>query len=365
MFTDIDIEYMRQAIDQAGKGIGRVNPNPLVGAVIVLDGKVIGRGYHMLYGREHAERNALADCSANPRGATMYVTLEPCCHTGKQPPCTEAIIEAGIARVVVGMTDPNPLVAGKGIQVLRDASIDVQCGLLEEEIRRQNRVFLKYITTRIPWVVMKGAVTLDGRIASHTGDSKWVSSEESRRKVHLLRHRYMAVLVGSGTVKADNPMLNCRIEGLKSPIRVVADSKASISMDSAIVCTASDYRTIIAHTAQAPASKLEALAAASVQTLECAEDSGKVDIPDLLRRLGEMGIDSVLVEGGAALNWSFIRSGAVDELYLFVAPKIIGGALSKGFVAGEGFALMSDAFPMDIDTVEYEGGDIMVHAFAK
>ena len=221
MVRQEDIEYMRRAIELAERGVGFTNPNPVVGAVIVKSGKVIGEGWHERYGEWHAERNAFKSCMRNTRGATMYVTLEPCCHHGKTPPCTEAIIEHEIARVVIGMEDPNPLVGGKGIASLRAAGIEVECGVEEEALREQNRVFLKYITTKRPWVAMKTAMTLDGKIATRTGDSKWITGTEARAYVHELRHRFMAVLVGIGTAVADNPLLNCRIEGrgVRQPIR--------------------------------------------------------------------------------------------------------------------------------------------------
>ena len=366
MWSNEDVQYMKTAMDLAGKGEGHVSPNPMVGAVIVKDGRIISQGWHKVYGGLHAETDALAACNGNPAGATMYVTLEPCCHYGKQPPCTSAIINAGISRVVVGMTDPNPLVSGKGISILREHGIEVCTGLLEKEIRYQNRIFLKYITQRRPWTVLKWAMTLDGRIAAASGDSRWVSCEESRHYVHELRGRYMGIMAGIGTVLADNPMLNCRTDGMRQPVRIIVDSHASLPEDSAIVRTSGEYRTVLAHTADAMQERLEPLRGCGIETVECsATANGMVDLDDLMSRLGAMGIDSVLAEGGAELDWSLVSAGLADEHYIFVAPKIIGGKAAKGPVGGSGFEKMSDALELDIESVTTSGEDILIHCFPK
>lgn len=374
-----DRQYMMMAMAEAEKGVGAVSPNPMVGAVIVKDGKVIGKGHHVRYGGLHAEREALLDCKANgesPAGATMYVTLEPCCHYGKQPPCTDVIVEAGIARVVAGLGDPNPLVCGKGLEILRSAGIVTECGLCENALREQNRVFLKYITSRRPWTVLKYAMTADGKIAAVSGDSKWISGEQSRRKAHLLRNRYTGIIVGIGTVLADDPMLNCRAElpgcdtepsaGLRSPVRIILDSSASIPTDSKIVRTAREYRTIVVHTEKASGQSLKRLNALGVETLLCeADGSGRPDVARLCDALGPMGIDSILVEGGAETAWSFISAGLVDEYYVFVAPKIIGGGNSKGPVGGDGFMKMCQAVPIALADIALSGDDLEIHAYRK
>lgn len=367
-----DRQYMMMAMAEAEKGVGAVSPNPMVGAVIVKDGKVIGKGHHVRYGGLHAEREALLDCKANgecPAGATMYVTLEPCCHYGKQPPCTDAIVEAGIARVVAGLGDPNPLVCGKGLEILRSAGIVAECGLCENALMEQNRVFLKYITSRRPWTVLKYAMTADGKIAAVSGDSKWISGEQSRRKAHLLRNRYTGIIVGIGTVLADDPMLNCRVEpsaGLRSPVRIILDSSAFIPIDSKIVRTAREYRTIVVHTEKASGQSLKRLNALGVETLLCETDgSGRPDVACLCDALGPMGIDSILVEGGAETAWSFISAGLVDEYYVFVAPKIIGGGNSKGPVGGDGFMKMCQAVPMALADIALSGDDLEIHAYRK
>ena len=328
------------------------------------DGKVIASGWHRAYGGLHAEREALSVCSEDPAGATMYVTLEPCCHYGKQPPCTSAIIDAGISRVVVAMEDPNPLVGGKGASILREHGIEVETGLMEQESRYLNRIFIRFITEHRPWTVLKCAMTLDGKIASSAGDSRWVSCEASRHLVHELRGRHMGIMAGIGTVLADNPMLNCRIDGLRQPVRIIVDSHASLPEDSAIVASAGQYRTVLAHTSGVQSEKMESLCRHGVESLECATGSdGMVDMGDLLSGLGRMGISSVLVEGGAEINWSLIKNGLADEYYFFLAPKIIGGRAAKGPVGGNGFEKMADAAGVSIESVSRCGADWLVHAF--
>lgn len=366
MVTEQDIHFMRYAMKLAARGTGWVNPNPLVGAVIVRDGRIIAEGWHERYGGLHAERNAFKNCQEDTVGATMYVTLEPCCHYGKTPPCTEAVVEHGIARVVVGLTDPNPLVAGKGIGILREAGIDVEVGVCSEELKAQNRVFLKYIQNRMPWVVMKSAMTLDGKIAAYSGDSKWVTGEPARMRVQEMRRTYMGIMVGSGTVVADNPMLNCRLEGeVRQPVRIVVDSGARVGMDSKLVTTAVSYRTIVAHIATADPDKLRMLSACGVETLLCREQNGHVDCVDMLSKLGGMGIDSIFLEGGGQLNETFLRNGLVDEVYAFVAPKLVGGKKAKTPVEGQGFARMSEAVELKNVEVEMVGKDVLIHGLIE
>lgn len=362
MVKQEDIEYMRRAIELAGRGAGFVNPNPMVGAVIVKDGKVIGEGWHERYGEWHAERNALNSCTEDARGATMYVTLEPCCHHGKTPPCTEAIIEHGIVRVFVGMPDPNPLVGGKGIALLREAGIEVMCGVEEEAVREQNRVFFKYISTGRPWVVLKTAMTLDGKIATWSGDSKWITGTEARACVHEMRHRLMSVMVGIGTVLADNPMLNCRIEGkgIRQPVRLVVDSNARVALDSQLIRTAREYPTTIIHTRFAEKTKLNALQQAGVKTILCGDREGLVDVAEMLILLGQQGIDSILLEGGGNLNYSFLAGGHVDEVHAFIAPKMAGGERAKTPVEGVGIEKMADAINLELADILKLGQDVLL-----
>ena len=375
-----DIEYMQRAIALAKKGAGFVNPNPMVGCVVVKDNEIITEGYHEYYGGFHAERNALTNTTADCKDATLYVTLEPCCHYGKTPPCTEIIIEKGIRKVVVGLLDPNPLVAGKGIKILEDAGIEVVTGVEVDKIKELNKVFLKYINTKRPYVLLKTAMTLDGKIASYTGDSKWITNEKSRKLVHKLRSEMMGIVAGIGTVKADNPMLNCRIEvqqptansrqpNIHQPTRIIVDTKASISLDSNIVKTANEYRTILAVSNQLSAvcnqSKIDELKSYNVEILYCEEKDGHVDINDLMIKLGQKGIDSILLEGGATLNAAFLEAGCVDEVYAFIAPKIIGGEHSKSPVGGQGIELMKDAVMLKDIKIETFDNDILIKGKIK
>ena len=375
-----DIEYMQRAIALAKKGAGFVNPNPMVGCVVVKDNEVITEGYHEYYGGLHAERNALTNSTADCKDATLYVTLEPCCHYGKTPPCTEIIIEKGIKKVVVGLLDPNPLVAGKGIKILEDAGIEVITGVEVEKIKDLNKVFLKYIKTKRPYVLLKTAMTLDGKIASYTGDSKWITNEKSRKLVHKLRSEMMGIVAGIGTVKADNPMLNCRLEvqqptansqqpNIHQPIRIIIDTKASISLESNIVKTANEYKTILAigqqSTVDSQQTKIDELKSLNVDILYCEEKDGHVDINDLMIKLGQKGIDSILLEGGATLNAAFLEAGCVDEVYAFIAPKIIGGEHSKSPVGGQGIELMKDAIMLKDIKIETFDNDILIKGKIK
>ena len=369
-----DIEYMQRAIALAKKGAGFVNPNPMVGCVVVKDNEIIAEGYHEYYGGLHAERNALTHTTADCKDATLYVTLEPCCHHGKTPPCTDIIIEKGIKKVVVGLLDPNPLVSGKGISILQNAGIEVVTGVEVDKIKELNKVFLKYIKTKRPYVILKTAMTLDGKIASYTGDSKWITNDKSRQLVHKLRSEMMGIVAGIGTVKADNPMLNCRLEGqqttdnrqqsVRQPIRIIVDTKASISLDSNIVKTANEYRTILAvgqqSTVNSQQSKINELESFNVEILQCEEKDGRVDINDLMIKLGEKGIDSLLLEGGSCLNAAFLEAGCVDEVYAFIAPKIIGGEHSKSPIGGKGIELMKDAITFDKVEIEQIENDILI-----
>ena len=364
---------MQRAMELAQRGEGAVNPNPLVGAVIVRDGEVLAEGWHERWGAPHAERNALAALRAkggSAAGATVYVTLEPCCHYGKTPPCTEALIAAGVARVVVGLQDPNPLVAGQGMAQLAAAGIAVaRTPELEEPLRWQNRVFLKYITQRRPWVVLKAAMTLDGKIAARTGDARWVTGETARRRVHVMRRNLTAILVGIGTVEADDPMLDCRLDAdghPRQPVRIVADSSARISPETRLVRTARELRTVVAHTAAAGAERLRRLREAGVETWLCeAGADGRLSATDLVRRIGGAGLDSVLLEGGGTLNESFLREGLVDEAAVFLAPKFIGGRDAKTPVEGEGYARMADAVELERVTAEALGADWLISGIVK
>ncbi|MCR5357638.1 MAG: bifunctional diaminohydroxyphosphoribosylaminopyrimidine deaminase/5-amino-6-(5-phosphoribosylamino)uracil reductase RibD [Lachnospiraceae bacterium] len=351
--------FMRRAIGLAANGEGYVNPNPMVGAVVVKDGRIIGEGYHERFGGLHAERNALASLTGSAEGSDIYVTLEPCCHHGKTPPCTEAIIENKIGRVIIGSADPNPLVSGKGVKQLRDAGIEVVTDFLKDECDELNPVFFKYIKTGQPYVVLKYAMTMDGKIATTTGESKWITGEESRTQVQRLRHKYMAIMAGIGTVLADDPMLNVRIDGLKSPVRVICDSGLNIPIDSNIVNTADKYRTILAHAIR-DEEREKALSDRSCELIYLPGGDGRVDIKGLISRLGADGIDSVLIEGGGTLNDSLIREGLADRVEVFIAPKIFGGRDAKTPVEGSGVASINEAALYELKETAYYGNDILL-----
>ena len=354
-------DYMRRAISLAVKGAGRVSPNPMVGAVIVKNGAIIGEGYHECYGQPHAERNALKNCTKSPAGADMYVTLEPCCHYGKNPPCTEAIIEAKIKRVFVGSFDPNPLVAGKGIKMLRDNGIEVIEDVLREECDAVNEIFFHYITTKTPFVMMKYAMTMDGKIACHTGDAKWISGEEARKNVQTDRNKFKAIMVGSGTVLADDPMLNCRLENGVNPIRIVCDSRLRIPVDSKIVSTANEIPTIIA-TCCYDIEKCGKLIEKGCQIVRTEKVNGHIELNELMKLLGEMKIDSILLEGGSELNWSALNAGIVHKVQTYISPKIFGGSTSKTPVGGAGADSPAQAFMLEETAFSRFGEDIMIES---
>ena len=354
-----DEKYMRQAIALALKGTGRVNPNPLVGAVVVKDGRIIGEGYHQQYGCPHAERNALAACTESAAGATIYVTLEPCCHHGKNPPCTEALIAAGISRVVVGSPDPNPLVAGKGIAQLKAAGIQVEEGFLQAECDAINFIFFHYITTNKPYLALKYAMTADGKIACHTGASRWITGEVARHHVHQLRNKYAAIMVGTGTVLADDPELTCRIENGNNPVRIVCDTQLRTPLSSKLVTTAKEVPTIIATCCQEE-SRHKPYQEAGCQVLVVPAKNGGVDLQALVHRLGQEKIDSVLVEGGGQLNWSLLQAGLVQRVYTYIAPKIFGGAAAKSPVGGIGVDNPQQAFQMRVVATQQLGEDFLL-----
>lgn len=360
----IDKDYMTRAIELAKKGTGWTNPNPLVGAVIVKNGRIIGEGYHARYGGLHAERNAFASLKEPADGAVLYVTLEPCCHHGKTPPCTEAILEHKIARVVIGSRDPNPKVSGKGAAILRQAGIQVEEDFMRGECDSLNPVFFHYITTRTPYVVMKYAMTADGKIATKTGASKWITGPAAREEVHRLRHQYMGIMAGIGTVLADDPMLNVRLEGKKSPVRIICDSHLRIPLDSQICRTARQYQTILAYAEQNP-QKIRELTNLGVRTICCPDAHGQVDLNHLMKYLGEQGIDSILLEGGGTLNDSALRLGIVKKIMVFIAPKLFGGEKSKTPVSGIGIELPSEALPLQLTKIRQIGEDLLLEYETK
>lgn len=401
-------DYMRQVLELARQGEGHVSPNPMVGCVVVKDGNIIATGYHEQYGGYHAERNALLSCKEDTEGAELYVNLEPCCHYGKTPPCTEIIIEKKIRKVYVGCLDSNPKVAGKGIKILQEHGISVETGLLEQECRALNEVFFHYMEQRLPFAAMKYAMTLDGKIACETGDSKWVTGEEARAYVHRLRSRYRGIMAGIGTVLADDPLLNCRMEGGRDPIRIICDSKLRIPLGSQIVKTSRQNETIVAWNpkeaerfrsqqrssspdlAEPLEEKAKKLAQQGVilleiptqakqgsspqkgmpQNLQCKDmpncqlsiqnPQAQLDLPELFRQLAGRGIDSILLEGGGTLNASLLQEGLVQRVYAFIAPKLVAGAAAKSPVEGSGIPRMEDAIRLTDVELDRFGEDICV-----
>ena len=378
-----DREYMSRAIELAELGRGWVNPNPAVGAVIVKEGRVIGEGWHERYKGLHAERNAFASLTESAEGADLYVTLEPCCHYGKTPPCTEAIIAHKIRRVVIGSDDPNPKVAGKGVIQLREAGILVETGVMKAECDRLNPVFFHYITTNMPYVVMKYAMTADGKIATKTGASKWITGEKARARVQEMRHCYMGIIAGIGTVLADDPMLNVRLEGKKSPIRIICDSRLRIPVDSKICRSAGQYRTMIAcgkiedgdlgiekkkeqdADCKEMVRKAEKLRAMGIEVVSLPDVQGRVDLLQLMNYLGSQKIDSVFLEGGGELNDSFLRAGLVQGLKVFIAPKIFGGKEAKTPVSGVGVELPDQGTAFVLEKTSVIGEDFLLEYRAE
>ncbi|MCI1960110.1 MAG: bifunctional diaminohydroxyphosphoribosylaminopyrimidine deaminase/5-amino-6-(5-phosphoribosylamino)uracil reductase RibD [Clostridia bacterium] len=353
-----DEKYMFRAIELAKLGEGRTNPNPLVGAVIVKNGKIIGEGYHMVYGDLHAERNAIKNCNEDMKGATIYVTLEPCCHYGKQPPCTDAIIEKGFSKVVIGSRDPNPLVSGKGVKKLRENGIEVIEDFLKDECDKINNVFFHFITTKTPYVVMKYAMTMDGKIATSTGKSKWISGEKSRKNVQKTRNRLFSIMAGIGTVLTDNPLLTCRIENGRNPVRIICDSSLRIPIESNILNTAKDVPTIIAY-CHDNFEKEKKIKACGAKTIKISEKDGHIDLKELIKILGEEKIDSILLEGGGELNFSALKEGIVQEVQVYIAPKIFGGK-AKSPVGGIGINEVKDAFGFKLTDIERFDEDVLL-----
>jgi diaminohydroxyphosphoribosylaminopyrimidine deaminase/5-amino-6-(5-phosphoribosylamino)uracil reductase len=321
----LDEDYMRMALRLANKGLGKTSPNPMVGAVIVKNDQIIGKGYHHHFGGKHAEVNAIESTTEDTSGATMYVTLEPCCHYGKTPPCVEAIIKNNIGKVVIGILDPNPSMSGRSVEILHQHGIETRVGVLEEECHSLNESYFKYMTTGIPLVTVKFAQTLDGRIATSTGNSQWLSSPASQRLAHKLRTYNDAVMVGVGTVLADNPQLTVRLVRGRNPTRIILDSRLRIPLDARVLTNQESAPTIIATTPGADKERLSALRQMGIEVLVIREDErGEVDLRHLLEMLGKRSISSVLVEGGAQTITSLLRLNLVDRLVVIVAPKLMG-----------------------------------------
>lgn len=355
-----DERYMGEALQLAQRAIGRTSPNPLVGAVIVRDGQIVGRGWHQKVGTAHAEIHALNEAGPLAAGSTIYVTLEPCSHTGRTGPCTEALIRAGIKKVVVAMTDPNPLVAGAGLELLRKAGIEVVEGVMALQAAQLNESFIKWITTGLPFIAIKAAMTLDGKIATHSGHSRWITGPEARLFVHSLRNQYDAIMVGIGTVLADDPELTTRLpEGGRNPVRIILDSEARTPLAAKVV-TDGQAKTIIAVTSRAPAERMEALRKAGAEVLIVPECAQRVSLPALCKMLGSRMITSILVEGGSAIHGAIIDAKLGDKLYWFVAPKIVGGSSAPNPVGGQGVSTMEAAILIEDQVWQQVGADFLL-----
>jgi diaminohydroxyphosphoribosylaminopyrimidine deaminase/5-amino-6-(5-phosphoribosylamino)uracil reductase len=360
-----DTYFMKMAIGMAARGEGFTSPNPMVGAVIVNDGTVVGMGYHKAAGGPHAEIHAIRDAGLSANGATLYVTLEPCNHTGRTPPCTASIIDAGIKRVVVATRDPNPDVEGGGIKCLQQHGIEVKVGICEDEVKKLNEVFHKYITTKRPFVIAKCASTLDGRIATRTFDSKWITSPESRRFVHGLRHASDAIMVGVETVKRDDPSLTTRLEEKKTldPIRIILDTRFSVPENAKIFHLDSAADTLIITGEYISKEKKDRIEKKGAKVIEATVKDGLIDLYQLVGYLGNIGITSLLIEGGSRVNASAFRAGIVDKIYFFYGPRILGGDDGVPVCRGPGPALMKDSISITGVRVRQFGDDVMVEGY--
>ena len=355
--------FMEMALDLALKGKGYTSPNPIVGAVVVKNGKVAGKGYHKAAGEAHAEVNAIHDAGQNAHGSTLYVTLEPCNHTGRTAPCTEKILSAGISKVVAAMKDPNPGVSGGGLAYLKSCGIEVKNGLCEKTARKQNEIFIKYVTTKRPFVLIKCAATLDGRIATKTYDSKWVTSAESRKFVHELRHEYDAIMVGINTVNKDNPSLTARLDfkKAKNPVRIILDTKLAISENAKLLNAASDIFIITGNSVSD--TKKEKIKKKGARVIESPVKDGFIDLYSLMDWLGTRGITSILIEGGSKVIASAFRAGIVDKINFFYGSRILGGDDGIPICSGSGPALMKDCIPVTDINVRQFGNDVLIEGY--
>lgn len=364
---DEDEYFMREALLLAAQARGRTSPNPMVGSVVVKDGQIIGRGYHVRAGAPHGEIVALENAGPLAKGATLYVTLEPCCHYGRTPPCTKSIVSAGIRRVVTAMRDPNPLVCGKGLEELYQAGIEVTVAILEEQAAALNEIFMKYIITKQPFVLLKVAASLDGKIATVTGESRWITNERSRLLVHQLRDEVDAVMVGINTVLRDDPLLTTRLPqgGGKDPIRIVVDSQLRLPLQAKLLTASPSAGTIVATTSKAPVDKRRQLEAVGAQVLVVETDGAAVALGPLIRQLGAMQITSILLEGGGELHASALRAGVVDKVLYFLAPKLIGGRSAPPAIGGEGFARLAEAVTLERLQVKQLDGDLLLEGYVR
>ena len=360
-----DKDYMQLALDLAASAKGNTNPNPVVGAVLVKNGVIVGTGLHRKAGEPHAEVHAFNMAGHHAEGATLYVTLEPCSHYGKTPPCANLVKNSKVSRVVVATMDPNPAVAGRGIQIIKDAGIEVEVGLLEKEAKKLNERFIHNMLTNRPFVTSKFAMTLDGKIATHTGHSKWITSEEARLKVHELRNEVDGILVGIGTVLADNPALTTRLPNRqgKNPTRIILDSGLKIPLTAQVTDT-SIAPTIIVCGKNADTVKMEQLKEKGVVIVEVSNENG-LNLEEMLDELYKLGITDLLVEGGAEVNASFLKAKLINKFLVYIAPKLIGGRNSKSPITGPDVNTMDEALDLQFDKIEQIGVDLLITAYPK
>lgn len=356
-----DVQYMQRALALAKKGAGQVHPNPMVGALLVREGEIIGEGFHRKYGAPHAEQEAFDACSLSAEGADLYVTLEPCCHHGKRPPCTDRILKSGVRRVIIGSLDPNPLVGGRGAEILRQNGIEVVIGVLEEECRKLNEVFFHFIRHQRPYVVLKYAMSMDGKIACASGLSRWITGEKARERVHEDRNRFAAIMVGIGTVLLDDPLLTCRIPGGRNPLRIICDSSLRLPLDSQILRSAREVPTLLA-TCCTDEKKLRPYLDSGIEVIRSLPVDGRVDLPFLMEELGKRNIDSLLLEGGSELHWAALQSGIVQKIQTYIAPKILGGREAKSPVGGIGVPTPDAAFHLSPAQITVLGEDILLES---
>lgn len=359
--TELDASHMARALELAARGAGLVEPNPMVGCVIVSGDEVVGEGFHQRFGGPHAEVAALASAGVRATGGTAYVTLEPCNHQGKTPPCAPALIRAGLRRVVIAQRDPFAKVAGRGIAELEQAGLDVEVGLLEAEARELNAPYLKLVTRAQPWIIAKWAMTLDGKLATKTGDSRWISGEASRAIVHQLRGRVDGIMIGRGTAEADDPLLTARPAGARVAARIILDSEARLKLSSQLVRTARDVPVIVAVSEQVPPERREKLVAAGCEVLACSGATHAERLSFLLSALGQRQLTNILVEGGAELLGQLFDADQIDEVHAFIAPKIIGGQSAPSPLGGEGIDLMARAKSLVTPTIAQLGPDVHIH----
>ncbi len=356
----LDRWHMQRALELAARGQGHVEPNPMVGCVIARGAEIVAEGWHRHFGGPHAEVEALAVAGPRAAGATLYVTLEPCCHHGKTPPCTEAVIAAGIARVVAAQRDPFPAVSGGGLTALEKSGVAVEVGLLEDEAKRLNAPYLKLVQTGRPWIIAKWAMTLDGKLATRTGDSRWISSEASRAIVHQLRGRVDAIVVGSRTAAIDDPLLTARPPGPRTAVRIVVDSRAALSLGSQLVQTARETPVLVAAGPAAAEEGSRRLTQAGCEVFVCPAETHGERLRALLAELGRRRMTNVLVEGGSGLLGGFFDEGLIDEVHVFIAPKLVGGADAPSPLAGRGRKLLCEALALGEPRVQMVGGDLYV-----